>query len=115
MGELKPAEIAAATPQPMKMSFDKSPGIFLLRKFPIVPPKWTNGPYCPTDAPPLAEIKAENVERNPVFVSNSVVGLWALKITSAGPWYRDMLSNLFTIIIRAAAKNRKKNGVMLKH
>ena len=58
-GGIKPAEIAAATPQPMKMSFDKSPGILLLIKFPIVPPRWTNGPYCPTDAPPLAEIKAE--------------------------------------------------------
>ena len=68
----------------------------------------------PTDAPPLAEINAENVERNPVLASNSVDGLWALKITSAGPWYRDILSIFFTKIITMAAKNRKTNGVPLK-
>ena len=75
IGELKPAEMAAATPQPMNTSFDNRPFILLLIKFPIVPPRCTKGPYWPTDAPPLAEIKAENVERNPVFMSNSVVGL----------------------------------------
>ena len=85
-----------------------------LKKAEHVAPKCTNGPYWPTDAPPLAEINAENVERNPVFTSNSVDGLWALKITSAGPWYRDILSDLLTRIIMMAAKNRKTNGVMLK-
>ena len=114
IGELKPAEMAAATPQPMKISFDKRAGTCLFIKLPIVPPKCTNGPYWPTEAPPLAEINAENVERNPVFTSNSVDGLWALKITSAGPWYRDILSDLLTRIIMMAAKNRKTNGVMLK-
>ena len=39
IGELKPAEIAAATPQPINISFDKSPSTFLLIKFPIVPPR----------------------------------------------------------------------------
>ena len=75
IGELKPAEIAAATPHPINISFDKSPFILLLIKFPIVPPRCTKGPYWPTDAPPLAEMKAEKVERNPVFTSNSEVGL----------------------------------------
>ena len=114
IGELKPAEIAAATPHPINISFDKSPPIFLLIKFPIVPPRCTKGPYWPTDAPPLAEINAENVERSPVFTSNSEVGLWALKITSAGPWYLEMFSNLFTKIIVMAAKARKTSGIGLK-
>ncbi len=111
---MKPADIAAATPHPINISFDKRPPILLFIKFPIVPPRCTNGPYCPTDAPPLAEIKAEKVERKPVLRSNSEVGLWALKITSAGPWYHEMFNNLFTNIIAIAAKNRKTRGVALK-
>ena len=30
-----------------------------------VEPKWTNGPYCPTEAPPLAEINAASVDPRP--------------------------------------------------
>ena len=114
IGALKPAEMAAATPQPINISFDKSPLIFLLIKFPIVPPRCTKGPYWPTDAPPLAEIKAEKVDRKPVLTSNSVVGLCALKMTSAGPWYLEIFSNLFTKIIVIAAAIRKTSGVALK-
>ena len=114
IGALKPAEIAAATPQPIKISFDNSPLIFLLIKFPIVPPRCTKGPYWPTDAPPPADIKAENVDRKPVLISNSVVGLCALNMTSAGPWYLDILSNFFNIIIVMAATVRKTSGVTLK-
>ena len=39
IGELKPAEMAAATPQPIKISLDKRPGTCLFIKLPIVPPK----------------------------------------------------------------------------
>ena len=38
MGELNPAEIAAATPHPIKTSFDNKPGILWLIKCPMVPP-----------------------------------------------------------------------------
>ena len=114
IGELKPAEIAAATPHPIKMSFDNSLGTFLFMRFPIVPPRCTNGPYCPTDAPPLAEMKAENVDKKPVLASSSLVGLCALKITSAGPWYREIFNILFTNNIVIAAKNKKAMGVKLK-
>ena len=99
IGELKPADIAAATPHPINISFDKSPPILLFIKFPIVPPKWTNGPYWPTDAPPLADTKAEKVDKKPVLVSSWLLGLWALKITSAGPWYLVISRTFFTRMI----------------
>ena len=38
----------------------------------IVAPKWTNGPYCPTDAPPPAEIRAARVEPKPALMSSSL-------------------------------------------
>ena len=59
IGELNPAEIAAATPHPMNVSFVSKSGNRLFIILPIVPPKCTRGPYCPTEAPPLAETKAE--------------------------------------------------------
>ena len=93
IGELKPAEIAAATPHP-KMSFDNSLGTFLFMRFPIVPPRCTNGPYCPTDAPPLAEMKAKMLIKTSFsiqFISRTVCA----QTTSAGPWYREIFNILY--------------------
>ena len=45
IGELNPAEIAAATPHPINVSLDINPGIALFKMFPIVPPRCTKGPY----------------------------------------------------------------------
>ena len=39
IGELNPAEIAAATPQPIKVSLESQPGVNLFIKLPMVPPK----------------------------------------------------------------------------
>jgi hypothetical protein len=68
-GALKPAEIAAATPQPIKMSGV----IFRLKYFlinkPMVEPNWTRGPYWPTEPPPLITIKAARVELKPFLLS----------------------------------------------
>ena len=85
IGELNPADIAAATPHPIKISFESKPGSTLFKILPIVPPRWTKGPYCPTDAPPLADTNAAKVDKKPVFGSSCSEGLCALKITSAGP------------------------------
>jgi hypothetical protein len=35
-----------------------------------VPPKCTNGPYMPTEAPPPIEISEVNVDRKPFRTSN---------------------------------------------
>lgn len=115
IGELKPAEIAAATPHPISVSFVKSLVNFLFIKFPIVPPRCTSGPYCPTEAPPLAETKAEKVDENPVFASSSCDGLWALSMTSAGPWYLEIFKVFFTRIIKNAQIIKNINGWTLKH
>ncbi len=45
MGELNPAEMAAATPHPMNVSFVKRLDERKLIRLPIVPPKCTSGPY----------------------------------------------------------------------
>ena len=72
IGALKPAEIAAATPHPMKISVE----IPLLENrfsaLPITAPKCTSGPYWPTEAPPEALKKATSVEDKPDFISNSL-------------------------------------------
>ena len=45
IGEENPAEIAAATPAPIIISWGISGmNVLLLKKAPNVPPKWTNGP-----------------------------------------------------------------------
>ena len=114
IGELNPAEIAAATPQPMKVSFVRRWGDFLFMRFPIVPPRCTKGPYCPTDAPPLADTKAEKVDKNPVLGSRSCEGECALSITSAGPWYLSIFNVLLTKIINTAQASKNNIGCPLK-
>lgn len=51
----------------------------------MVPPKCTKGPYIPTEAPPLIEIKEARVDPNPPFKSSVPALLCAAKIVSAGP------------------------------
>ena len=72
MGALKPAAIAPATPHPMNTSVVSTPPVICRRKLPIVAPKCTSGPYCPTDAPPLAEMKAASVDPKPARTSSSL-------------------------------------------
>ena len=62
-GAPKPAEIAPATPHPRNTSVDSKSLVSALSEVPIVAPRWTNGPYCPTEAPPLALISATKVDR----------------------------------------------------
>ena len=45
MGELNPAEIAAATPHPIRVSFVKTLEERRFIRLPIVPPRCTSGPY----------------------------------------------------------------------
>ena len=63
---VEPRRDGAATPQPIKTSVVRTPPVTCRRKLPIVAPKCTSGPYCPTEAPPLAEMKAASVEPNPI-------------------------------------------------
>ena len=72
MGALKPAAMAPATPHPINTSVVRTPPVICLRKLPIVAPKCTSGPYCPTDAPPLAEMKAASVDPKPARTSSSL-------------------------------------------
>ena len=72
IGALNPAAMAPATPQPINMSVLSAPPVVCLRKLPIVAPKCTSGPYWPTDAPPLAEMKAARVDPKPDFTSSSL-------------------------------------------
>ena len=44
-GALKPAEMAAATPQPKNISWDIFDASKRFNQMPMVPPKCTNGPY----------------------------------------------------------------------
>ena len=70
-GALKTDEIAAATPAPIIMScgiFGKN--FLLLINAAQVAPKCTNGPYRPTEAPPLIEKKQAIVDRKPALISS---------------------------------------------
>ena len=57
-GAPNPAEMAPATPQPIKTSVDNRSLVIAFKEVPIVAPKWTSGPYNPTEEPPLALIRA---------------------------------------------------------
>ena len=76
-GALKPAEIAAATPQPIIISIVMRSLRVAFSNAPKVAPKCTSGPYCPTDAPPAAEKNAASVLAMPTFTSNSLSTLCA--------------------------------------
>lgn len=71
IGALKPAEIAAATPQPIKISLLR---LSLLQRLenitPIVPPRWTIGPYWPRDAPPANDINDAKTEKKLFLLSS---------------------------------------------
>ena len=58
-----------------------------------VAPKWTNGPYWPTEAPPLAEINAVKVEPIPFLISIEFLDWCEAKIESGGPWNLSILNN----------------------
>ena len=76
MGALNPEEIAAATPQAIKTScLTKLRENFVII-VEIVAPKWTRGPYWPTEAPALAEINAASVEPRPTFTSTPTLDCW---------------------------------------
>ena len=112
IGALKPAAIAPATPHPMNTSVVSMPPVSARNALPMVAPKWTSGPYWPTDAPPPAEISAANVEPNPERISSSLSVRWAAKILSAGPCQRVMPNSLRTCRIRKAASNRQISGII---
>ena len=76
IGALKTDDIAAATPAPIIISCGiLGINFLLLRNVAQVAPKCTNGPYIPTEAPPLIEKKQAIVERKPAFIS-SVPPFW---------------------------------------
>ena len=102
-GALNPAEIAAATPHPIKISgFILNLKYFLMNR-PIVEPKWTRGPYCPTDPPPLITINAARVDPKPFLVSDAAFSLCAAYIESAGPAQRVIFSHFLNPVIKSAA------------
>ena len=103
IGALKPADIAAATPHPIKMPGGNLFEVKFSKKVATVAPKWTSGPYWPTEAPPLAEINAVSVEPNPLLISIELLDLWAARIASGGPCHRVILKIFLIIIIRKAA------------
>ena len=75
-GAPNPADIAAATPLPIIISW----GIFginfcRLINEDTVAPKCTRGPYIPTEAPPLIDINEANVDPKPPFKSK-IPALW---------------------------------------
>ncbi len=111
-GALNPAEIAAATPPPKTISVEI---LSLKRDFikaPRVAPKCTKGPYCPTDAPPAAEINATIVLDIPVFTSNSLSTRCAANIVSAGPCHDLIPSKFLTVVIKIAARLRVQKSMM---
>ena len=85
MGAPKPDEIAPATPHPMNISAVIGVMNFSLSHEPIVAPKCTIGPYCPTEAPPAAEKNAAKVLSKPALTFSSLSSRCAAYILSAGP------------------------------
>ena len=55
---------------------------------PIVAPKCTKGPYCPTEPPAEIETMAEKEARKPDFIFNFYLLECADRITSGGPCQR---------------------------
>ena len=77
-GAPNPAEIAAATPLPIIISCGiLGINVWRLMKEDTVAPKWTKGPYIPTEAPPLMEMKEANVDPKPPFRSKMPALWWA--------------------------------------
>ena len=76
IGALNTDDIAAATPAPIMISCGMLSINFLLLIYAAqVAPKWTNGPYNPTEAPPLIEKKETIVDVKPNLIS-SVPPFW---------------------------------------
>ena len=110
IGALKPAAIAPATPQPMNISVLSTPPVVCRKKLPIVAPKWTSGPYWPTDAPPLAEMKAASVDPKPDLTSSSLSLRCAAWMASAGPCHRLIPNTRRTTKMAATATSRLTIG-----
>ena len=66
-------------------------------------PKCTTGPYCPTDAPALAEVKAARVDNMPTLIWKGSFGTWAERIVSAGPCHLAIPLSLFSAKMTPAA------------
>ena len=110
IGALKPAAMAPATPQPMNISVLSTPPVVCRKKLPIVAPKWTSGPYWPTDAPPLAEMKAASVDPKPDLISSSLSLRCAAWMASAGPCHRLIPNTRRTTKMAATATSRLTIG-----
>ena len=106
IGALKPAEIAAATPQPINIPGGNLFDVKFSKNVATVAPKCTKGPYWPTEAPPLAETNAVSVDPNPRLTSIELLDWCAAKIASGGPCHLVILKTfLIKIIIIAATKS----------
>ena len=110
IGALKPADIAAATPQPINIPGGSLFDVKLSKNVATVAPKCTRGPYWPTEAPPLAEINAVKVDPNPFFTSIELFIWCEAKIASGGPCQRSILKIFLIIIINMAANKREIIG-----
>lgn len=88
-GAPKPEEIAPATPEPTKIWYCP----LVLNKFfisaPNVAPKWTSGPYCPTDPPADIDKIEEKEVKKPDFMSRGFFSEWTDNITSGGPCHLE--------------------------
>ena len=103
IGATNPADIAAAAPQATYTSGFNFVGSTDLTSAPTEEPKWSTGPYWPTDAPPLAEINAAVVDKNPSRTGKGVETRCVLRIVSAGPCQRSMSKARFNPKIKRAA------------
>ena len=76
----------------------------------MVPPKWTSGPYCPTELPhDIDKIDAIDVKK-PDLTFNSSSSLWTDKMTSGGPCHLFPLVKFLII----PTKSPTKNGIIKK-
>ncbi len=110
IGALNPAEIAAATPHPIKIPGGSLLEVKFSKKVATVAPKWTSGPYWPTEAPPLADINAAKVDPKPFLTSKELFVWCAAKIESGGPCQRSILKSFLIKTIKIAAIKREIIG-----
>ena len=112
MGAPNPADIAAAAPQATYTSGFSFVGSTVRMSAPTEEPKWSTGPYCPTDAPPLAEINAAVVDKNPSLTGKGVEARCVLSIVSAGPCQRSIAKALLSPKMNRAAVTNANQRVM---
>ena len=84
----------------------------------MVPPKWTKGPYWPTELPhEIDKIEAIDV-KNPDLTFNSSSSLWTDKITSGGPCHLFPWLKFLIIPTIKPIRNgtiRKKKIIFITH